>query len=225
MTIRPGTRTIVILAIILGLVIAGGGILCAMQLRDLGSHTDELNARKAKIVQESKLSKMLEDALADLEQSKRELEHLEQGVIEPDYIPTFLIQLDGLANRSGLTVEGVTVEEDKKAAAAKAPPKPQEGAPEGSERGVGSDEKSEASSQVPYTEQILSVEVKGAFDRVVEFVRKLTKFPKIVSVGDIKVSPSRERLLDGDPALDVTITLEAYIWRRAESAKKAGEGG
>jgi Tfp pilus assembly protein PilO len=225
LSLRPTKKTVVTLAVVLCLVIAAGGFLCAMQARELGSLSAELGTKKAKLLDDKELSHKLSAAVADLEDAKYELSHLERGVIEPDYIPTLLIQLDDLARSSGLAVEGVKVEQDKAMAPPTAPKKPSENQPEGSERGVSLPAEKQAQASLPYKERILSVEVKGGFERVVEFVRKLTTFPKIVSIDGIKVDASRDRLSGGDPALNVTISLKVYIWRGSQGTKEADQSG
>lgn len=225
LSIKPSAKAIVTLAVILGLVIAAGGVLCAMQLKGLAELTDELETKKARIVDEKQISRQLSDALAALEGAKRNLEHLEEGVSEPDYVPTLLIQLDALAKSCGLTVEGVSVEENAPKTAPPPPKKGEKDAPEGSERGVASEQTGAEGSSLPYDEQTLSVEVNGGFERIVDFVQKLTAFRKIVSVDKMKVSPTRTRLAGGDPALGVTITLKTYVWRKSDQAKKVGKSG
>jgi Tfp pilus assembly protein PilO len=225
LSIKPGLKTIGTLACILGLVIAGGGFLCAKQMRDLGALSEELKGKRSEVMDAGQLRTRLETALASLETTKRDLVHLEEGVSDTDYVPTLLIELDELAGKCGLTVEGVSVEKES---AKKAPPPPKPGkgeTPEGAERGVEAPTKVQAGPSLPYKQRTLSVEVKGGFGNIVDFIQRLTMFPKIVSVGDMKIAPSRTRLAGGDPALEVTITLKTYLWQEGKNQGKAEKSG
>jgi Tfp pilus assembly protein PilO len=176
-----------------GAVILLGGGIASMQFSSLGEKGGELT----KLKQQAQDPKDLEIKLADLNNEAAatgvKLAHLEQGVPEVAYVPTMLKELEAFGKKNGIAVFGVR------------PMMPPASAP---------DKKKKAK---PYEELIIEVKGKGRYASVLQFVRALNTFPKIVAVKAVSLSPKREQAEQmGYSRLDITIELRAYLFKPAK---------
>lgn len=170
---------------------AGGAF---MLFNAMGEKTSRIAALKSEAQKPEELQATLDELNAQASQSALQLAHLEKGIPELAYVPTMLKELEAYGKNSGIKVHGVrpfvvaSGPKDKKAKKA----------------------------EKPYTELNIEVKGKGRYRSVLQFVKALQKFPKIVAVRTVTISPKNE----GNKAeqtdysnLDITIELRAFLFK------------
>lgn len=168
---------------------------CAFMLFSaMGDKTSKIEALKTEAQKPEELEATLEELNGQATESAMQLAHLEKGIPELAYVPTMLKELEAYGKNSGIKVHGV-----RPFVVASGP----------------KDKKSKKTEK-PYTELNIEVKGKGRYRSVLQFVKALQKFPKIVAVRTVTISPKN----DGKKAdqtdysnLDITIELRAFLFK------------
>lgn len=184
-------KLIFVLAGVAFLLSAGGAF---MLFNAMGERTSKIAALKSEAQKPEELQATLDELNAQAAQSAMQLAHLEKGIPELAYVPTMLKELEAYGNNSGIKVHGV-----RPFVVASGPK-----------------DKKTKKTEKPYTELNIEVKGKGRYRSVLQFVKALQKFPKIVAVRTVTISPKN----DGKKAdqtdysnLDITIELRAFLFK------------
>lgn len=196
-----------VFGILAGAAFVVGGALCYLQYNQLSDQQARVEKLKKDVRTESSLRKDLADAETKLADCKTTLQHLEQGVPEAAYVPTLLKDLEEAGKRHDLTVTGVRpVAPDKK-------PNP------AADAGAAGTADTKA-----YDELNIDVKATGPYANVIDFVKELNTFPKIVAARAVSLTPvSSTNGKKGD--LDIEIDLRAYVFKskpQTDEVKKDG---
>lgn len=150
--------------------------------------------------------------------TRAQIRFLESSVSTQAYVPTLLKQIEHLGKSVNLRVIGVrpqpvTVVQRK--------PAPVEGESSAATDGAASAEKKEPPK--PYDELVIDLQVEGKYMNALDFLYRLTSFPKILAVNTVQMSPSGINSLSGSPKLTIDINVTAYVFKEAPAAteKKA----
>jgi Tfp pilus assembly protein PilO len=149
----------------------------------------------------------------DYMDAQTKLGALEQGVSTKSYVPTLLRQIEELGKSVNMRVVGVR---PKPAVATPPPPPPTTSSSDDKKTVV-------VKKPEPYDKLDIDVEVKGKYADVMQFLHKITSFPKIIAVNSVQISPEggqKEEL--ASPLLSVRLGTTAFILK--ESAKNARSG-
>lgn len=203
MTKRPNSKIFIGLT---ALTVVGGSFLSYMQWQSLGAAQDNVDALRKDAKNESQVQAELEAARTSLEETRQKLDHLEKGVSEVAYVPTFLKEIEKSGKEAGLTVLGV-----RPLAAPPAPIK-----------------KVEAEGDAPppkkeYTEMNIEVRCRGNYQSVMNFTEALRMFPKIVAARTVSIQPKTGPIADGasQPLLEVTFELKSFVFPSDGKVKPA----
>lgn len=181
-------------------VVGAGGMYTAY------SGLTEAETRVATLRHEARDEKEVKAELAKtkgaIEELRTKLKHLEEGVPSFAYIPTMTRELETVGRSHGIEVLGIR-------------PMP---AP------VNTSKKDDGTTKVKpaYEELTIAVKGRGDYGDVMRFVQALTRFPKIVEVRMLTLSPkidSQHPL--ARPVLDADIELRAYAFKDTEPAAQA----
>lgn len=202
----PNPKPFLIMMIATILVSSG---LCYMQYGKYGETQAQVEKLKKEQLDEKEVKVQLEEAIAQLNASKVELSHLEEGVPEVAYVPTLLKELEKAGKDAGLEVTGIRPV--PRAAAAPVAAK--------------SGEQSKRAKKKDYTELDIQVHGRGDYRAVMGFIKAMTMFPKILAARSVTVQPlsgNQEKFAaSGGPKLDVTLDFRAYLFPSDGSTKKA----
>jgi len=200
-----------------GLILVSGVLLCLGVLiyqtketkrrtliRAFNSKRQELQGLQAKLA----TRRVLERKYADLQQR---LAVLEPALPTYAYVPTFLRQIEKLAQDTSNKVAGV-----KPLPLLERIPTP---APTEAEGGKGGSEKGKAAAeaaQQPLAAQLydrvpIEFNLSGEYWQTVRFLERLSKFPKMLAVDDISLTPAGQASGLKAPDLRVTMNLLALI--------------
>ncbi len=187
-------RSIALMA--LGIVALGGGLVY-WQFSVHGDAEARLGKLKADTPDETKLQKQLTDAQAALYKSSTDLQHLEGGVPTLAYVPTLLKELEEVGRTNNLQV---TVFKQANTPGTPVPAK--------------ADAKKIADK--PYDEIEFDVSGRGSYQAVGQMLDQLQKFPKIVSVESVGVTPKRDAQGNNGSMVEATMHLKAFIFKQTE---------
>lgn len=172
------------------------------------SNLGEMDAKVASLRKEARDEKevqaQLEKTGVAIESLRKKLNHLEEGVPQFAYIPTMTRELESAGRARGIEVLGV-----------RPIPTPESKKEEG-----------ERPERKAYQELTIAVKGRGSYEAVMRFVQSLTRFPKIVEVRMLTLSPKIDSEAPlASPKLDADIELRAYAFKDdapAASAEKVG---
>jgi Tfp pilus assembly protein PilO len=152
----------------------------------------------------AKIPSRLKQSQDNLLAAKQGLQHLEQGVAGPAYVPTMMRELEDLGNSCGVYVTAV-----RPAPAAVAP--------------VAAPTAAKDKPATPYDTIDLEVRGAGHYTDALKFVKALDSFPKVVEARAISLEPESHadhKHDAGSPSLAMTVQLRAYLFK-SDAARPA----
>jgi Tfp pilus assembly protein PilO len=190
--INQQTLTLIaLLAVILG----GGAIY--LQYNSMTEAEAKMKALDEEVPDEAELTENLAKAEAQIGTLKTELTHLEMGVPQLAYIPTLLKEIETVGYSANMRVTGVRP----------VPPPP---LPPGVEP-----------ERKAYEQIDIDVTAKGDYQAVITMVDLLRKFPKIVSVQSVNLTPKTEANSTRYAHLDTTMRLKAFVFPTPQEGTNA----
>lgn len=192
----PDPRWMIALLVLALLV--GGGV--TYMVYSLHSRVKEdLEALKAKALDRQELEAQQLATEQQVREMQLKLANLEQGIPELAYMPTFLREIEDVGRQGGLAVTGVR-------------PVPQQTSASTSE--------TDAAAAPSY--QVIDFEIDGRarYRSVMTFLASLNRFPKIVEVRTISLSPANVSGRSSD-MLELKAALRAYAFPPGQTALSA----
>jgi hypothetical protein len=141
------------------------------------------------------------------------------------YVPTLLKQVERLGRSVHLRVIGVRPKApDPNAGLAKK--MATEAASQGGQGGANAPAAAQKPEPPkPYDELEVDFEMEGNYMDALDFLYKLTSFPKILAVNNVQMSPDSGCALAESPRLTIRINATAFVFREASpSAGQVGQG-
>lgn len=216
-SLKPGSKGIMAL-IIVAAVIFVGGVLAGFGVAGKMKNTKaEYEAKLEKVEESKEIAQKLEKSRLEYQDALSQIRFLETSVSTEAYVPTLLKQIEALSTSVNLKVTEVKpTKEVPKAAArtAKSGAKAAEGKVEDASKTKPGDEEDKP-KEAPYDEVNIALELKGKYSNVLDFLYKLTSFPKILAVKSISISPSDSQpSYKNSPALSVNMTITAFVLKK-----------
>ncbi|HVL39009.1 MAG TPA: type 4a pilus biogenesis protein PilO [Fimbriimonadaceae bacterium] len=179
------------------------------QYRSMTAQAEEVESLQKLVQDEDKLRRQLKDSETKLVETSTKLSHLEKSVPQFAYIPTLLFELEATGRENGIEVLGVR-------------PVIKQIAPTAQKDGDSSQKRK------PYEEMNIEVKGRGTYRSVMNFIKALQRFPKIVEARTVSMNPRQaESGKPGENVLEVSIELRAYLFKPSErgaSARNQREG-
>ncbi len=171
------------------------------QAEQLNAATQRINAEYNTAFQETT---SLPDRQKDLEELNTKLTSVDQNLVDYKYIPTYLKQLQKIATDTGNSIHSIAPHElhvldlqKSKLVAGKAP-----------DAGAGATPDAGANTAAKpgqYQLQPITLEIEGSYLNLVKFLDALRKFPKLVYVRNLSITPQIR-----NNVMTVTTTLDTY---------------
>jgi len=212
--------SIVVLLVLVGLVYRSHASRLAELEQQLAAKQAELSTAQTRIAAEPRLR-------AEYESLRSALATLEPAVATNDYVPTFLGQVEDMAIRTGNKVTGVKPDdraakpgpssaEENSANAGTGPAQPAAGATPPTAAGQPTKPAAPPSpaqtALAEYDRLPIEVSMNGNFWSTVGFLREMARFPKLVAVREVSMSPeNRGETCVAHPVLTVKVSLLALI--------------
>lgn len=206
---RRGSKATIFMALT-GIAILGGGGLIYWQYSSFSEASSAVAKLENDVNDTAGLERELINSRRKLQEGTANLIHLESGVSSKEFVPTLLQNLEATGRQCNLQIIGVRPLADKSAG------KKTEA------KGADSPKKK------PYLELDIEVKAAGMFDQMMNFLKKLEDFPKIVAVRAVSVSP--KIAADGYTIsrLETTVTLRVFLFVQEQSptvAMNSAQGG
>ena len=227
-SLRPSPKLLVVMIVAAAFVFVGCGTGYYLAARKVAIARAEMNGKKKQVDAAQEMAGRLEKSRLAYLDAASQIRFLESSVSTKAYVPTLLRQLEFLAKSVDLRVVSVRPQP-------KVEPPPDT---EKSDAQKAEAAKSEAKkTPSPYDELKIDVEVKGHYMNALDFMYRLTTFPKIIAINTVQMLPETQADYLGSPSLKVTYNVTAYVLRaESEKAKKetsarsrsthtAGQGG
>ena len=184
----------------------------------LKSAADQLAESEEQAQSAKSIIQKLEKSRLDYLDAKSQLRCLESSISTKDYVPTLLKQIEYTGKSVNLKVLGVRPQEMAKAAPVR---KISSGADAAngnvsaaSEQKPGLEGEQKAEPPAPYNELRVDLEVEGRYMDALDFLYKLTSFPKIIAVNSMSISPSSgSEVSFNSPALSIKINVTAFVFK------------
>ncbi|MGQ9455210.1 MAG: type 4a pilus biogenesis protein PilO [Armatimonadota bacterium] len=193
----------------------------------LKTAVSEMEAKAKRVEENRTIANRLEAKKLEYFDARSQVRFLEASVSTQEFIPTLLKQIEQLGMSVKLSVLGVRPSQETKPDTTKRSSSSSEKASEGnlesaseskssSGGGTGSVRKSK-----PYDELQIELQVEGHYMSLLEFLYRLTQFPKIVAVDSVEITPisNKDQTL-GSPRLNMKLRLTAFILKDQDSDDK-----
>lgn len=176
---------------------AAGMGLCYMAWSDLGDDQMHLATLKKQVRDQKQLDAELKDSQDKVELTRTQIKHLESGISDMAYVPTMLIELNKVCQQTGIRDLAVRPLPE--------PPK---------------DPKKEAEKH-DWKQLDIEVSGNGDYPAVMQLIKALQQFPKIVGVREVSLVPKQE-IGNNEPSGQVTATIKinAYTFKSKDDGKK-----
>jgi Tfp pilus assembly protein PilO len=174
-------------------VLALGGGATYFQYNSVQKVKAEVVELESQVPSQKDLEHSLADSKSKLVSYQEKLAHLEGSVPDVAYIPTLLKELESMGIGHGIVVTGV-----RPAPIQATPALPREG-----------EVKQEKKS---YSEVEIEIKGRGRYDDIKKFLDALQKFPKVIAVKTVSLSPIRESSSNSIKDIEAVINVVAYVF-------------
>jgi Tfp pilus assembly protein PilO len=209
--LKPNKRSIIGLAGALGLLVVACVALFVKQQQSLAVVNAELAAKRKQWEEGSALASRLDTTIKLLQGDRDQLKFLEAALPNVAYVPTLLKQVEQLARETHNEVRGVRPRIEVKAPPRRdrrSDPEAEAKAEEANKQKAA--EEAEKKAPEPYDKLKIQLTFTGGYQDCLQFIQRLTTFPKIVAVDDVALHPRVEDDA-AHPKIDVELNLTAYI--------------
>lgn len=195
----------------------------------IGSLALELNSKQAMANNSTQIAQTLEESRLKFLDVRAQLRCLESSVSTQSYVPTLMKQLEHLGKSVNLKVLGVRPEPTPVQPTARGLSSGAQAA-EGNVSGASQASSSTSTQsrnataagkptaaktpQKPYDEMKIALELEGGYMNALDFLYRLTSFPKILAVDNVEISPvGTASAVVGSPRLTIKVKVTAFIFK------------
>lgn len=223
-SLKPNSKGITAL-IVIAVIIFFGCVLGYMAAAGkMKSTATELEAKQKKVTESEQIAQKLEQSKLNYYDACSQIRFLESSVSNSAYVPTLLKQLEFLGKSVNLKVIGVrpqpveVVATQRKITSGKdAANGNVEAASQTQADPNGNAAQKPAQKPAPYDELKVDIEVEGKYMSALDFLYKLTSFPKIIAVNSVQMNPSSgsldNKLMVGSPTLNIKVNVTAFVFK------------
>jgi Tfp pilus assembly protein PilO len=215
--------------IIVAVVILFGCVLVYLGVAGkLKSAVSEMQVKAKQVSESREIAQKLEASKLAYLDARSQVRYLEASVSTQEYVPTLMKQLERLGRSVNLKVLGVRPSQEKQKPVVKRSLSSGKEASEGnlqtaSQTNPDSQDQKSAKQPSPYDELKIELELQGRYMDALDFLYKLTSFPKIIAVNEVGMDPPTSRMLTlGSPTLTMTLKVTAFVLKESPS-QRVGE--
>lgn len=184
---RLDKRTLIVLGSVLGIeIIVSAGVVMSVHNRKAALE-QTLSGKETALSNVRTVSAGLPGLEAQYEKMQAQVAFLENGLPQPEYIPTLLGEVEKTARTSGVSI--------------------QEFRPKAAPGGVGSATGAPSAGAI---QQQFDMTVLGDYGHIQTFLKSLTRFRKILALNTIKLQPAAGCTFGKSPQLNAALSLTAF---------------
>jgi len=219
--LKPSQKGVTVLIVIAAAIFFCCVLACLGAARTLNKAASELAAADKQVQEGNKIAQTERDSRNHYEDTRAQIRCLESSVSDQAYVPTLLKQLEYLGHSVDLKVIGVRPKAPDPAPVVKKTTDPSAGANSTAAAGTGTETAKEAPK--PYDELQIELDMEGNYMDALDFLYRLTSFPKIMAVKDIQMAPTGPTTVLTSPQLSIKMNVTAFIFKVGD--KPAGTTG
>lgn len=208
-------QTTILIGIAALLLLVGGVSIYVLEVRQARADAD-VARKQSEVGTSEEIARRYQGTLDNYNAAMEQLKFVEPSMTQDAYVPTLIQQLTRMAAMDHLKLTSV------RPGTPADPPPPAKPANSGS-GGDASDAKKDAPS--PYKLMPVSIGLEGTYAQIMTYVFHLTKFPKIVMLQGMTLSPKTANALPGEGGKEqlvvADIGLQAYLFDDASDAAPA----
>ncbi len=209
--------------VIIAVVILFGCVLVYLGVAGkLKSTVSEMEAKAKRVGESREIAQKLEASKLAYLDARSQVRCLEASVSTQEFVPTLLKQLERLGKSVNLKVLGVRPSQEKERTVQKRSISSGKAASEGNLQSASTARPDANSKSVekpsPYDELKIELELEGRYMNALDFLYKLTSFPKIIAVDEVEMEPPGSRQLWlGSPMLRMKLRVTAFLLKDESS--------
>lgn len=218
---KPTSKGVTALIIIAVAIFFGVMLIYLAAAGKMRSLASELSTKEKEVQDSKKIALTLQQSKLEYLDSRAQIRCLESSVSTQAYVPTMLKQLEYLGRSINLKVLGVRPQPIVEA-------QPAQSSSSGSQAASGSTGSAESGTPKaeakPYDELQVEIELEGSYMNALDFLYRLTSFPKIVSVNSMQIIPSGPTEALRSPKLNIKMNVTAFVFKANKAAQPAAQG-
>ncbi|MGC8861618.1 MAG: type 4a pilus biogenesis protein PilO [Armatimonadota bacterium] len=215
-SLKASTKGVTVLIIIAVVILFGCVLAYLAAAGKLNSAVAEMETKAKQVGQSRAIAQKLEASKLAYLDARSQVRYLEASVSTQEFVPTLLKQLEQLGRSVNLKVLGVRPSQEKQKAPAR------RSISSGKEAAEGNIDSASATKQEtdgktarktsPYDELKVEIELQGRYMDALDFLYRLTSFPKIIAVDEVEMNPpTNARLGSGSPPLRIKLKVTAFV--------------
>jgi Tfp pilus assembly protein PilO len=151
--------------------------------------------------------------------TRAQIRCLESSVSTQSYVPTLLKQIEHLGKSVHLKVLGVRPKAADPNVALAKKQATQAAAQNGQAGADGAVAAATPPPAKPYDQIEVELELEGNYMNALDFLYKLTSFPKILAVNSVQMNPGSGLMAAESPRLSIKINATAFVFKEASPSK------
>jgi len=217
-SLKPTSKGVTVLVILAAVILFGcvlGYMAAAGELKTIAM---EMDRKQKQVTANKEIALKLENSRLEYLDARSQVRCLEASVSTQDFVPTLLKQLEHLGKSVNLKVIGVRPEPPSKdpvvARSISSGAKAAEGNVEAAsqQKNTAAGAAKPATAVKPYDEIKIDVQAQGKFMNALDFLYKLTSFPKIVAVNSVDLAPPGNlESCYASPSLTIKLNITAFV--------------
>ena len=215
-SLKPTQKGVTVMAIVTAVIF----VCCLLACFGAIAKVRDIDAQRAKVEKQVKESQSIAQTQRDAENryidTRAQIRCLESSVSTQAYVPTLLKQIERLGKSVDLRVIGVRPKVDD-SARLKPQPAPAEGEKTASADGAAT-AAAKPEPPKPYDELSIDLQLEGNYMNALDFLYRITSFPKILAVNTVQMAPAGLNGLVGSPNLTIDINVTAFVFKETKVA-------
>lgn len=223
-SLKASSRGITILIIVAVAIFFGCVLVYLGAAGKLNSVNAELKSKQEKVQASRKIAQTLEESRLRFLDTRAQIRYLETSVSTHAYVPTLLKQIENLGKSVNLRVVAVRPKAEvqtKTVRRLSSGAQASEGKVEAASESKADPLAKEGKEAEPkhYDELGIQISLRGKYMNALDFLYRLTSFPKIISVNSVNLRSIErsDNMPAMSPNLDITIEATAFVFRDQDS--------
>jgi len=218
-SLKPTQKGVTVLIVVAAVIFVCCLLGCLGAMQKIRAVDSERAAVEKQVRDNQTVAQTQRDSENKYNDTRAQIRCLESSVSTQAYVPSLLKQIEQLGKTVHLRVVGVRPKaSDPNAGLAK---KTAADAASQGNQGGGSTPAPAAAAKPeppkPYDELTVDLELEGNYMDALDFLYRLTSFPKIIAVNNVQMTPDSGTSLAESPKLSIRINATAFVFKEAGS--------
>ena len=223
LSLKPTQKGVTVLVVLAALVF----VLCLLSCLGAVSKIRSVDRERADVEKQVRESTMIAQTQRTSESkyldTRAQIRCLESSVSTQTYIPTLLKQIENLGHAVHLKVIGVRPKAPNPSAARLARNSAGEAGSQASADPNAAAARPEPPK--PYDELEVDLELEGGYMNALDFLYRMTSFPKILAVNSVQMTPSSGVDMSASPRLSIKINATAFLFKENSPSPRQPAAG